>query len=158
MDLYGNKITSRCMSCDISSGKLQVVGEIYKSQYFEIHQDQEACIPGFIIIASKRHVISFADLTDEELEDFIYQISKIKKALKIVLNINQVYFIQKEAENRHFHAWLFPRYDWMLDIQKYGTSISSISFIYDYSRDFRNTPENLKEVEKAIEKLKKVLL
>jgi len=106
-------IAPTCTSCALNRGEIRAPGGVIaKTQYFIAQQDYTVPIPGFIIIASLRHIQSIDEFTPEERHDFIEFLYNIRRALKTALNINIVYLIQEEDAS-HFHLWLFPRYEWM---------------------------------------------
>ena len=67
-------------------------------------------------------------------------------------DIDVVYLIQEEDTSHHFHVWVFPRYDWMLE--QFGKKTPSLRPIMEYARENLKTPDNLKKVEEAVSKLK----
>lgn len=62
-------------------------GVVFETQYFHAHQDVAYPIKGLIILASKRHIKSFDELTEEEKTDYIHVLTKIRQAQREVLNI-----------------------------------------------------------------------
>lgn len=65
---------------------------IITTKHFDIHQDREALIPGFFIVASLRKLKSIDEFTDEEAIEFINLIRKVRKGMRDVLKIKEVYF------------------------------------------------------------------
>jgi len=60
-DFLGKIWKYNCMGCSIVSRKLTVPGDIlFESKHFLVHQDPNNPIPGFIIIAHKRHIEGFS--------------------------------------------------------------------------------------------------
>lgn len=62
-------------------------GVVFETQYFHAHQDVAYPIKGLIILASKRHIKSFDELTEEEKTDYIHVLTKIRQAQREILNI-----------------------------------------------------------------------
>ena len=109
---------SNCTSCALQRGEKESIGGIIAAtNYFEARQDYAVPIPGFIIISSKRHIQSIDECTQEERYDFIEFLHKIRCALRQTVAVHTVYIIQEE-DAKHFHVWLFPRYDWMEPLGK----------------------------------------
>ena len=106
---------------------------------------------GLIILASKRHIKCFDELTEEEQIDYICVLSKIRKAQRKVLGIEYVYYFYNEDTTHHFHTWLVPRYEWMYE---FGRSVESVRPVLLYARNQMNDEENMSEVISAIKKLK----
>ena len=72
-----------CLGCMLSNGKLESVGGIlYKDESFNVSQDFELPINGFIIISTNRHCETLSDLTDKEREKLIKLINIIIDLLK----------------------------------------------------------------------------
>jgi len=103
-------------------------------------------------LASKRHLQSVDEFTDEERSDFIDFLCRVRKGMREALGIQVVYLIQEEDTSHHFHVWIFPRYDWMLE--EFGKKIQSVRPIMEYARENLKTPNNLKKVDEATEKMK----
>ena len=111
-----------------------------------------------MVAASKRHIDSVADLSDEEQQDLIQTIVRIRRAMTEALNIHEVYLIQAEAQDPrggHFHIWFFPRYPWMKE--KFGNYIESVRPSMEYARQNFKTPKNIESVNQAVQKLKQAL-
>ncbi len=67
----GRKVEVDCIACAISKNEVQILGGIIaESEYFQVSNDFEYPIPGFLIINSKRHVRGIGDFTEEEAADF----------------------------------------------------------------------------------------
>lgn len=153
IDIKGNKKELGCLGCAIQNGEVESPGgSIASTKYFDAHQDYEIPIPGFVILASKRHLQSVDEFTYEEQTDFIDFLRRVRKGMREALGIQVVYLIQEEDTSHHFHVWIFPRYDWMLE--KFGKKIQSVRPIMEYARESLKTPDNLKKVDEAMEKMK----
>ncbi len=153
VDIKGNKKQIGCLGCAIQSGEAESSGgSIATTKYFDAQQDYEIPIPGFVILASKRHLQSVDEFTQEEREDFIEFLCRLRKTIRQALDIQVVYLIQEEDTSHHFHVWVFPRYDWM--VEKFGREIQSVRPIMEYARENLKTEENLKKVDEATEKLR----
>lgn len=149
------KIT--CLGCAIQNNEVDSPGgSILKSKYFDAHQDYEIPIPGFVVIASKRHLQSVDEFTDQEQRDFIKFLCRLRSAMRQALGIKTVYLFQREGKDYHFHVWMFPRYKWM--DKKFGHKIQSVRPIMEYARENLKTRKNLKKVESATQKLKQFFL
>lgn len=153
LDIAGKRKNVKCLGCAIQKGEVKSIsGFIASTQYFEAHQDYEIPIPGFIIIASKRHLLSVDEFTDEERIDFIVFLCRIRKTMRMACDIRVVYLIQEEDTSHHFHIWLYPRHDWILE--KFGRKIQSVRPVMEYARENLKTPENIKNIHEESEKMK----
>lgn len=146
-----------CIGCDLKKGKIKTRGEkVIDGKYFEVRQDYEIPIPGFLVIASKRHIIGFADFNNEEKQEFIDILCNLCKLIKKVLEVKYISYLCREdiIEDKknpsHFHIGLLPKYLWMKKFQ-------SIGEILDYARKKMNTKENIQQVDNVIKKIKENL-
>lgn len=120
-----------------------------ETEFFEVNQDWEVPITGFFIIAAKKERRSFGEFTDKEAEEFIFLLRKVRRAMKQVLDIDQVYLFQNEGSEHNFHVWLFPQHDWM---EKFETGIKSVKPIIKHAKEkMKNKRE---EKERSQEKCK----
>jgi len=141
-----------CLSCALTSGLIEPQGGvIYETDYFHAHQDVAYPIQGLVILASKRHFISFDELTEEEQMDYIKTLTKIRKVQREVLGIEHVYYFYNEDTTHHFHTWMVPRYDWMKD---YGHSVESLRPVLRHARNEMNSEQDRAIVLETIEKLR----
>ncbi len=124
---------------------------ILENDYFKVAQDWEIPIPAFFIISAKSRIVSITEFTTEELNEFIQTAAKVRRAMKEVLKIKDVYFFQNEDSEHGFHLWLFPRLDWM---EKFGRKIESVRPIMEYARDNMNNENDLRQVLQAVQQLK----
>ena len=147
----GSVVEVECLSCALTSGLVEPDGGvIYETEYFHAHQDVAYPIKGLIILASKRHIKCFDELTEEEQLDYIHVLSKIRKAQRKLLDIEYVYYFYNEDTTHHFHTWLVPRYEWMYE---FGRSVESVRPVLLHARNQMNDEENMHEVIAAIKKL-----
>jgi diadenosine tetraphosphate (Ap4A) HIT family hydrolase len=154
LDLKGNKIQVGCMGCDIQQGKIKHPSgaPILLTEHFDAHQDVEIPIPGFVILASRRHFMGVDEMRAEEQKDFIDSLCGLRKAMREILNIQTVYLIQEEDTSHHFHLWMFPRYDWMKE--KFGRKIQSVRPVMEYAKESLRTEKNLQEIDETVQKMR----
>lgn len=151
----GKTVEVECLSCALTSGIIEPDGGVVvETKYFHAHQDVAYPITGLIILASKRHIKCFDELTVEERTDYINILTKIRKAQREVLGIEHVYYFYNEDTTHHFHTWMVPRNDWMY---KFGRSIESVRPVLLHARNEMNDEENLKQVMQAIKDLTREL-
>ncbi|WP_223702225.1 HIT family protein [Sutcliffiella deserti] len=151
----GQTVEVECLSCALTSGLIEPDGGVVlETEHFHAHQDVAYPIKGLIILASKRHIKCFDELTEEEKLDYIKVLSKIRKAQRDVLGIEYVYYFYNEDTTHHFHTWMVPRYDWMYE---FGRSVESIRPVLLHARNNMNGGQNLLEVMSGIEALKNEL-
>ena len=145
-----------CVSCAICARKIKSFGGIiFETKNFVVTQDFSRPINGFIVIASKRHVVTYDSLSDSErieLSKLIYSIETILKKASICDYFN---IYTAEYKEGHFHLQILPRYKWMEDER--GTIIGNLNRGFKYAIENLNTPENLKQIKRTILILKKEL-
>lgn len=143
-DFMNNEWKSECIACEISKGNTVVPGGIIKeTENFFIQQDLETPLKGFLVIVSKKHLKSIAQLTLNEVTELANLIHKSRLALNEISDIKEVVIIQEERSN-HFHIWLFPRYNWMDEL--FENSLTDIRKIMQYAKLNMNDEKNIKEV------------
>lgn len=144
----------KCFSCLFQNDENTYQNySIASSNYFVAHQDFGVPIPGFVIIASKRHIKSIDEFNSEEKINFINFISQLRQTMRQACDIQIIYIIQLEDTAHHFHVWMFPRYKWL--IEKFEGNIQSIIPIVKYAKENMNTIEFKNEINKIILKMKK---
>lgn len=143
-DFMNNEWTCKCMGCSIGNGEIVTPGGVIaETRNFILHQDPEVPIKGFLIIGSKKHIKSISELNQEESAELFDLVYKSRVAMKSIGNIDEVTIIQEERSG-HFHLWLLPRYEWMID--KFGNSLSTIRDIMTYSKENLKTKDNIDEI------------
>lgn len=147
----GETVEVECLSCALVNGLIEPEGGVVmETEHFHAHQDVAYPIPGLIILASKRHLKSLDELTEEERIDYITVLTEIRKAQRNVLGIESVYYFYNEDTTHHFHTWMVPRYDWMY---AFGRSVESVRPALLHARNEMNDEANLKSVRQAISAL-----
>jgi len=107
-DILGNEIKSECVGCAIVRGEVKLPGGIiYDGKSIILAADPEIPIPGFLIISSKRHIQSFAELTVDERAEIGNTIAIAERAIKDLKIAETVTLVQEEC-SKHFHIWIFP--------------------------------------------------
>ncbi len=132
-DFLGNEWTFDCLGCAIANRKIEIPGGvIYNGKAVFLGADPEVPIPGFLIISSKRHVTSFSQFTKEERFEIGEVLFYAEKALKDLKLTDELTIVQEERSG-HFHIWVFPKYDWM--VEKFGQGISYLRAISKYAKE-----------------------
>lgn len=124
---------------------------ILETNNFSVGQDWEVPIVGFFILSTKRTTRSVGDFTDVEAIEFGQIITKVRKAMSEVLNIDDVYIFQNEDTQHGFHLWMFPRHAWM---EPFGRKIQSVRPIMEHAQNLEVTEELLAEVTAACSKMR----
>lgn len=144
---------SDCIGCAIASKTYDPPGGlILETENFVLHQDPVIPIKGFMIIASKKHILSIAQLDDKEACELFDLVYRARTAMSFISDIEEVTIIQEERSS-HLHVWLFPRYQWMST--RFDRSLTSVREITKVARQELQTPDNNKEVLAAVELIKR---
>ena len=155
-DFLGNEWNIDCMGCAVSNGMMLVPGGmIQRTKNFCVHQDPLIPLPGFLVIASTRHIKSISEMQEVEYEEFSILVKTTHQAIKDATKIEHLTIIQEES-SIHFHLWFFP---WIESvINRYGQpSLTKIrQIMIDYRKQAISESEWM-ELEKSIEKIKTLM-
>ena len=145
-----------CMGCTKANnfGNEKVnPGEIARTKNFDISQDFELPINGFIVIGSVRHIESINQMTIEEKQELILLIDVVISELKKLNVCLQYDVVWEEKDGNHFHVWLMPRHKYLLEA--IGTNIiKKVGDLFDYAKTNLRTEQNLNQIYETIEQLK----
>ncbi len=152
-DFLGNVWEYDCMGCAIARGEMPVPGSfIRQTGSFVAHQDPLIPLPGFLVIASRRHIRSIGEMTGEEYAEFLQLLRQVHAAIKKVVQVEFLTLLQEENSG-HFHLWFFP---WLPEvIREHGQpSLTTIrSIMAEVSRE-PISAEEWAELEKTILKIR----
>jgi diadenosine tetraphosphate (Ap4A) HIT family hydrolase len=144
-----------CLSCAIVAGVKETLGGvILESPNFHAHQDFACAIPGFVIVASKRHVKCLDELSQDEVSDLMRTVHRIRCAQRASLGVEHVYYFYNEDTTAHFHLWLVPRLGWM---KEFGHSVESLRPVLLHAKEHMSTPTHLAEAVRCVGILKSAL-
>lgn len=127
---------------------------VLETAHFHVGQDWEVPIVGFFVIGSKRRIKSILDFGDEEALEFIRLVRFVRKGMKEILGIDDVYFFQNEDSEHEFHLWIFPRHKWM---DSFGRKIQSVRPIMEYAKKEMADEKHVAEVKDAAQKVRTYL-
>jgi diadenosine tetraphosphate (Ap4A) HIT family hydrolase len=151
-DMQNNQYTCDCLGCSIAAGEiLPPGGMICESEHFVLHQDPEVPVRGFLIIASKKHIQSIAQMSETEAAELFSLVYRARLAQEQLGQRNEVRIIQEERSG-HFHLWLLPREAWMEG--RFANSLASVREMMRYAKEERRTAENVREVLEEVEAIK----
>ncbi len=154
-DILNHQYTCDCIGCAIAAGEIiPPGGVICESEHFILHQDPEVPVRGFLIIASKRHIRSIAQMSAAEAAELFSLVYRARLALEQSGQLHDVRIIQEERSG-HFHLWLLPWEDWMDG--KFANSLASIREMMRYAKQERKTEENLRMVFEEVNIVKTYL-
>ena len=151
-DIFNKEIdlTDKCLGCEIQNKNvIPPYGILYETKNFNVMQDVETPIPAFMIIASKKHITSILELSKEEYQELTDLCYLVRETMLKFEDIKDVSIIQKELAP-HFHVWLMPRYEWMINNKELGFGYGTLS---DFTNIIKYTREHCKD-DATIEKVK----
>jgi diadenosine tetraphosphate (Ap4A) HIT family hydrolase len=155
-DFLGNEWEIDCMGCAIQNRSMLVPGGfILRTQHFCVHQDPLVPLPGFLVIASLRHIQSIEEMDVREYEQMTRLVRITHRAIKQVTRIEELTLIQEES-SRHFHLWFFPWAQHVID--RYGKpSLTKIRAIMSDCRKQPLSTQEWVELEKTIAQIRSVM-
>jgi diadenosine tetraphosphate (Ap4A) HIT family hydrolase len=156
-DFLGNTWEYDCMGCAIARQEIPVpAGFIRKSSLFCVHQDPLIPLPGFVVVASVRHIRSIGGMTGAEYAEFTRLVRQTQAAIRKAAQVEYLTIVQEEHSS-HFHLWFFP---WLPEIRrKHGEP--SLAKIRGIMTDVSRQPiraEEWDELEKTIEIMKALMM
>jgi diadenosine tetraphosphate (Ap4A) HIT family hydrolase len=156
-DFLGNEWDIDCMGCAIRNQSMSVPGGfIQKTNHFCVHQDPLIPLPGFLVIASLRHIQSISEMHTSEYDEFSALVRITHHAIKEATKIEYLTIVQEES-SIHFHLWFFP---WTQDvIKQFGQP--TLTKIREIMTEYKKQPVSETEwgeLRESIEKIKTLLL
>lgn len=101
-----------CFICSKHSGisNQPPGGYIYEDEHWKVcHFPAQQSVLGQIVVESKRHILDFSEMTDEEARTYGYLIKKLYTVLKQVTGAERIYSLVTIEGVPHFHAHFIPR-------------------------------------------------
>lgn len=103
---------SSCLFCELATDNESIIVE---NEYFSSRYDSYPVSKGHALIVSKRHVLSFFDLSDEEVKGFYALIKTTREAILKMFQPSGFNIGVNDGEVAgqtipHLHIHLFPRY------------------------------------------------
>lgn len=150
MKNYANEIVKYkgCPGCAYANHEFELpCGMAYENDNFTLAQDWELPIPGFMIVSPKRHIEKLEELGDDERNALFNIVNKTIKILRNNSICDRFDVIFEEKENKHFHVWIMPRYEWMNKIC--DDIIHHVDVIMNYAKENFRTKEIYNEIEQA---------
>ncbi|OMG00516.1 HIT family protein [Paenibacillus sp. FSL R7-0337] len=85
-------------------------GYIYEDEHWKVcHFPAEQSVLGQLVLESKRHLLDFAEMTEDEAGSYGIVVKKLISALKQVAGAERVYTVIMVDGVPHFHAHFIPR-------------------------------------------------
>ena len=143
-----------CPGCSYARGEFSLpCGMAYENERFTLSQDWELPIEGFFVVAPKRCVEKFIELSSDEQHEMFDIVNKTINILRENNICDRFNIVFEEKENRHFHIWIMPRHKWMEDLV--GDIIDKIGEIFEYSKKNMRNIENYNAINEITKKVLK---
>ena len=134
-----------CPGCAYANHEFSLpCGMAYENERFTLSQDWELPIQGFFVVAPKRCIDKFEELSDTEKMEMFKIVDRTIKVLResnVCDNFNVIF---EEKENRHFHVWIMPRHKWMMDLVE--DIIDNIGIIFEYAKTNMRSLDNYNKI------------
>lgn len=150
--IFGDEIEGSCIACEIVNDidKFKE-GRIFKTEFFDIHQDYGIAVPGLMVIAANRHVTNIDTLTDDELAEISLLQVYCKKALLDLWECEDVAYLLFEKPASHLHYIVIPMWKSLKINNKYAV----LAELAARADELKSDAENMKKVREAVVALRK---
>jgi diadenosine tetraphosphate (Ap4A) HIT family hydrolase len=147
------------MTCEICSASREDLAYVLigESEFWTIKLAPNQSLLGRCVVAAKRHVGDLADLTAEEIIDFLEVVRRLESALRrsfapTMFNwscyMNVAY--RTSPPDPHVHWWLVPRYQQEVEIQGVTFEDPHFGHPYDHYRWQEVSPETKNHLAREI--------
>lgn len=103
-----------CQFCQIQQGLVPAVGGLlYEDELVSAHHyshNEEPMYLGYLVVQTRRHVPTFAELTDAEAQSIGLLITRLSRALKESVGAERTYVVFFGEVVPHLHVLLTARY------------------------------------------------
>ena len=101
------------MTCDLTARRHQgpLCENIYEDEHWRVVHAFNTSLPGWLVVVAKRHVASFAELTEAEALGFGPLLHRVSRALQEVTGAVKTYTIlfAEHPDHPHVHFHVVPR-------------------------------------------------
>lgn len=102
-----------CVTCELTAKRLEMplCERIYETEHWRVVHAFNTSLPGWLVVIAKRHVSSFAELTEAEASEFGPFLQQVSRALQKVTGAVKTYTIlfAEHPEHPHVHFHVVPR-------------------------------------------------
>jgi diadenosine tetraphosphate (Ap4A) HIT family hydrolase len=88
---------------------------VWSDPWWTLHPPTGGSIPGTVWLASRAHVDSFADLSDDAAARFGPVVARVERAILGWGDFARVHLYRWGDGGAHFHVWFLPRPSGMVD-------------------------------------------
>jgi diadenosine tetraphosphate (Ap4A) HIT family hydrolase len=102
-----------CVTCELTANRHQGprCERIYEDAHWRVVHAFNTSLPGWLVIVSMRHVVSFAELSEAEALSFGPLLHRVSRALQEVTGAIKTYTVlfAESPEHPHVHLHVIPR-------------------------------------------------
>lgn len=146
VDYAGNVIecAGSCPACAYANHEFELpCGMTYEDEICTVSQDWQLPINGMIIVAPKRHVKFFDELTSGERTHLFEIVNKVIAILRKNNVAKEFNVLFEEKKDIHFHIWILPRDGW----NELGINpTKEIDKLQKYALEHFKTKENFEKI------------
>jgi diadenosine tetraphosphate (Ap4A) HIT family hydrolase len=121
-----------CKTCELvrrrDAGQAPPWDRIQRTQFWDVVHSYNTALPGWLVLAARRHIEAIDELTDDEAAELGRLLRRVSAALKEVTGCVKTYVMQfaEAAEHPHVHFHVVPR---MADAPEERRSVGSILYL-----------------------------
>lgn len=93
--------------CGICTGV--ATAAVWANDHWSLHPPVGGSLPGAVWLASREHVDSFKDLSDEAAADFVSVVANVERGILSLGDVARVHLYRWGDGGSHFHVWMIPR-------------------------------------------------
>src|SRR5689334_4024466 len=97
----------------------QTTPSVWSDQHWTLHAPVGCSLPGTVWVASRVHADSFADLPPDVAASFGPMVARVERAILALGDVARVHLYRWGDGGAHFHVWLLPRPQGMLEASKH---------------------------------------
>ncbi|HKD96819.1 MAG TPA: hypothetical protein VKB69_04370 [Micromonosporaceae bacterium] len=99
-----NEDPATCASCAAPESDY-----VWTDRHWRMFPVRESFLPGIVIVETREHFDSFADLPDDLAAEFGPLCGRVERALLSLGGIGRVHLYRWGDGSGHFHVWFYPR-------------------------------------------------
>ncbi len=148
--IFGDVVRVDCLGC--VDRTLPSVSKflIHETDSFFVEQDLELAYPALVVLVPKRHISSYAELTQTEILELSNLIVESKKNIQQLFEVDRFAYMFYERPNGHFHFIIIPLFLSMKIKEKSGV----LAEIIQRNNELKSDEDNMKLTSKTISDLK----
>lgn len=121
-----------CRTCELvrrrDAGHAPLWDRIQRTEYWDVVHALDSALPGWIVVAARRHVASLDELTEDEALELGRLLRRVSIALREVTGCVKTYVMQfaEHPQHPHVHFHVVPR---MADMPEDRRSVRVLAYL-----------------------------